>query len=252
MKQFFSPMYDCPEKTMSMAGLAYGMICFFTFPFLMLFFSQGFTEAGSLSWFEIVYHAFNFYVAVYIFRDYLKDSFFNVQYNLKPFFTVVAECSILMIAYAVFILRYGTSFLSEDAFLIAANGALPIVEMELFNLSSNLIYVNPVVGTICVVLFAPVTISCLYYASGFAPVCNNRPWLAYIIVAVVVAIPRICNALTFWPPAEEFMLYLAQLPLHLIACAAYHKADTIWAPIAVHMISNTLSCISLFLYFQMA
>ena len=52
-----------------------------------------------------------------------------------------------------------------------------------------------------------------------------------------------------WPPEEELALYLAQLPLHWIACAAYHKADTIWAPIIVHMTANLLSCITIFVMY---
>lgn len=58
------------------------------------------------------------------------------------------------------------------------------------------------------------------------------------MMAIILAVPRAMNALTFWPLDQEVLLYLAQLPLHMIACYAYQKADTVWAPIAVHTAAN--------------
>lgn len=249
MKLSPTPMYTYPERTTFMAGLAYGVIAFFTFPFLSLYFSQGFDDAGSLSWFEVIYHVVNFLVAVYIFREYLKDSFMDVECNLKSVLSTIAECSILILAYSILLPYFAPSFLSEYAATISHAALPPMVEMEIFNMTRNLILVNPVVGTGCAVLLAPVTISCLYYASSFAPVCGDHPWLAYPVVAIILAIPRICNALTFWPFSEELILYLTQLPVHFIACAAYHKTDTVWAPIAVHAIVNFVSCIMLLFLF---
>ena len=37
MKKLFPVMYDLPERTMSVAGLIYGIIGFYTLPFLALF-----------------------------------------------------------------------------------------------------------------------------------------------------------------------------------------------------------------------
>lgn len=248
MKKSLPLLFDRPEKNMSVAALCYGVLCFWSFPFLMLFSAQGFTDPADLSWFELVYHAFNFGVAVWIFRDYLKDSFWNVKCDVKKIIKITAICVGIMVVYslAMWVLNF---IRLPYQFYSAANGTLPVVEMELFNLTSYLIQVNPVFGTICVVILAPVSVSCLYYGATFAPFCSERPWLAYIMITVMLAIPRICNALTFWPLGEELALYLAQLPLHWIACAAYHKADTIWAPIIVHMTANLLSCITIFLMY---
>ena len=91
MKKLFPVMYDCPEKTMYIAGAIYCVIGFITFPFLTLFFAQGYQDDVAISWFEIVYHVVNFLAVMWIFRTYLKDSFFNVRYNLKPFL-IVSGC----------------------------------------------------------------------------------------------------------------------------------------------------------------
>ena len=91
-------------------------------------------------------------------------------------------------------------------------------------------------------VFSPVAVSCLFYATAFAPVGCRRPWLAYPVVALLIAFPRICNGMTCWNPTEELVLYLAQLPMHLLACWSYQKTDTVWAPIAVHAAANLIAC----------
>ena len=79
----------------------------------------------------------------------------------------------------------------------------------------------------------------------FAPVCYYRPALAYIVMAVFLAFPRFCNAATYWDPATEWTLYFAQLPVHLLACRSYQKADSIWAPILTLSLVNGIACILL-------
>ena len=240
MKKLFPVMYDLPERTMSVAGLIYGIIGFYTLPFLALFFSGGFVESADLSWFEFAYHLVNFCVAIWLFKSYLKDSWFNVQCNVKSFCITVAVCAGFMILYTTIMLFITFVFRIEEM-LFAASGTLPLVEIELFNLSANLVAVNPIGGLLCTVVLTPVTMSCIYYASGFAQVCSNRPWLAYIVITVGLAGPRALSALTFWSPSQNLILYLVQLPLHWIACYAYQKADTVWAPILTLAVANTVS-----------
>lgn len=138
MKKQLPFMYDVPERSLSIAGLFFGVICFYTFPFLALFFSGGFMDAKSQSWFEVVYHGVNFVIVVLLFRGYLKDSFFNVQCNLKPFLKVVFGCVGVMIVYAILFFQLAWSSGSEMLFFTSL-GTLPLVEMELFNLTTNLL-----------------------------------------------------------------------------------------------------------------
>lgn len=233
MKDLFPLTYDRPPKTMAMAGLAYGFICFYTLPFLTLFFAGGFEDDVALGWFETAYHLFNFGVTVWLFKPYLKESWFNVQCNYKAFFVTVGCCAGAMLVYAAVLFWVVPLARSEDL-LFASQGTLPLVEIEIFNLSGHLVSVNPIGGLLSVLVLSPVVMSCIYYASGFAPVCSNRPWLAYLAVVVVLAVPRVLSSLTFWSPHQNLTLYLAQLPLHLIACYAYQRTDTVWGPIFTH------------------
>ena len=163
-----------------------------------------------------------------------------MRIDTKGFFKTVGTCVTLMITFAFFMFRL---FLlqGDELMAMAAFGILPLAEVDLFTLSSYVIIMNPIFGTVCMAVLVPFSISCLYYATSFAPVCCSRPWLAYIVVAVVIAFPRVCNGLTYWLPMEELILYLVQLPMHLLACWSYQKTDTVWAPIAVHALTNLVT-----------
>lgn len=246
MHKYFPTMLDRPETPQIIGSVFYSVIAFFSLPFILLLFMQGsFDDPTVLSIIEIIYHVINFVVAISIFRGYLADSFINVQADTKGFRSTVQLCAAAMFVFSYIV---GVLFTSETEYIlnVAAFGTLPLAEMELFTLSGNLIVMNPIFGTICMVVLVPFTTSCLYYATAFAPVCNNKPWLAYIVVAAFLAFPRICNAMTYWDPTEELVLYLTQLPLHLISCWAYQKTDTIWTPIATHAAVNLLTCVLTF------
>lgn len=243
MRKLFPVMTDRPETPYVILGYIFAILCFWTLPFLMMVFvHDSLHKTSAVTWGEIIYHVVNFSAVIYLFRGYLAESFFNVDYKPKAFIAVTATCAGLMIGLAIiaFLLYYFTGV--PIAFAIVT-GSLPLAEMELFMYSGNLIYESPVWGTICMVLIVPFTTSLIYYATGFAPTCNKRPWLAYLVVSLFIAVPRIMNAVTFWDPAEELTLYLAQLPFHLIACWGYEKSDTVWAPIFAHMAFNLLSSI---------
>ena len=80
-------------------------------------------------------------------------------------------------------------------------------------------------------------------AIGFGFFYNIRPWLGWIMVCLAVAFPRLCCGATWWVPEQQWMLYISQLPMHLIACWAYRKMDTVWAPIGALAAVNLGSAI---------
>lgn len=243
MRDLFPMMLDRPETPNVAGSVAYCILAFWSLPFiLLLFMMDSFQRPTALCWSEIAYHIINFIVAVAIFRPYLAESFLNVQADLKNVMYVSLTAAGMMCAVILFYLIAYMIVGSEDLYL-AALGTLPITEMDLFTLTSDVIRLIPLYGTLCMSILVPVSTSCLYYATAFAPACCKKTWLGYVVVAVFIAIPRIFNAVTFWDPGEQFRLYLMQLPMHLFACWAYQKADTVWAPIFSLSATNILSCL---------
>ena len=238
----FDTLTERPEVNNSIAAIFYQVVAYFSIPFLLLLLLQG----GQNNWekvaagMELAYHAFNFFVALFIFREYLTDTWSDLRYGFRRLMkTVSLSTALIVLVAAVFHALFG---FSGGIATLMAYGTLPLTEVDLFLLPCDVVAIYPLLGTLCMGFLAPVTIGCLYYGAVFAPICYTRPVLAYAAMALFLAFPRFCNAATFWDPATEWTLYFTQLPLHMIACWAYQKTDSIWAPILTHWIVNLLSC----------
>lgn len=248
MERYFPTLTERPEVNNSIAALIYQVVAYYSIPFLLLLLLQGGREgikqvAAAV---EIAYHGFNFFVALFIFREYLKDTSLSAQQDLKR-----CMSTIWVSVGLIFVVSLGLYNLFSGSFSLwwlSAHGSLPLTEVELFVLPKDVILTYPVLGTLCMVLLVPTTVTCLYYGAVFAPICYTRPILAYVAMAAFIAFPRYCNAATFWDPAEQMILYITQLPLHLIACRAYQKTDCVWVPIAIHTIVNFFACALILLF----
>lgn len=247
MKKIY--MVDRPLTHQVLGGLAYNFVAFWTLPFLLLLLLAGsYRTVATNAGVEILYHLLNCAVAACIFWRYMHDSYINVIACPKEIWAVVWRSALTIFAVSG-VIYYACIFFLGDLTNLGAYGMLPLFEVDLFVQPAVILEQYPILGALTAVLVGPITVSCLYYACVFAPIASERPVLAYFAMAGYVAIPRICNALTFWPPEEELVLYLVQLPLHLLACRAYQKADTIWAPIALLALVNTVSTVVLLILF---
>lgn len=243
MRTHFPTLTEHPETNNSIAALIYQVVGYYSIPFLLLLLLQGGRNNihKVTSAVEIAYHAFNFLVAQFIFREYLKDTFGDVRYDLNRLMKTVSLSTGLIVLFSMVL--FSLFGFSRGLTTLVAYGTMPLTEVDQFMLPCDVVAIRPLLGTLCMTFLTPVTISCLFYGAVFAPICYTRPVLAYLAMAVWLAFPRLCNAATFWDPATEWTLYFTQLPLHMIACWSYQKADSIWAPILTHVIVNGLSCL---------
>ena len=212
------------------------------FPFICALFSQDEGQQLYGDRIDLIYHLVNFVVAIAIFFAYLKESFLEVQINTKKVLITAIVCAgaIVLLKAAIYLF----TFLHHDPFWVdAAWGYLLTTESDMAFYSTALLETQPLWGTLCVVLLTPVTTSCLLYACVFAPVCNNRPWLAYILVTVAFLVIQLLKVFGLWAWDQQLSGFLIQFAIHLIACLSYQITDTIWTPIAVHSLSNlAISC----------
>lgn len=235
---------EAPPTSHMLCGAICSILCFFSLPFLLLMISEGFFDNYFvLSWFEIGFHLLIFLIIYFLFREFLQDSLLNMQLNRAEFIKTVATAAGWMLAVGlVWFVLY--RYTGNNLLVVAAYGTFPLTELDALILGADSVTANPIFATACMVLVTPVITGCLYYAIGFAFFYNIRPWLGWITVCLAVAFPRICCGSTWWVPEQQWMLYIAQLPMHLIACWAYKKMDTVWAPIgalaAVNLISSVL------------
>ena len=236
------PVYlDSPEKSQIGIGLFYAFVSFFAMPFFVYFLMADLQDPYLLTWFEAAYHIINLVVAVSIFREYLTDALSMFWMDRKSLFLMIRVAVIVMLLYVAAIsvagALTGSSLLDSVAMLV-----LPISETQILFFPIDMIYYNPLMGVICAVLLSPIIISCLYYCTGFVPAFNKWPWLGYVVVTVLVGFFQIRNNVTAWDFSTEIIMFAFQLPIHLIACWAYRRANNICAPIFTLSLANLLAC----------
>lgn len=115
--------------------------------------------------------------------------------------------------------------------------------MDILVLGSAVAADNPIFGTLTMVLLTPVTISCLFYCTSFAPAYNHNPWLGYLAVTVMSAFSSLCMILSGWPVLDEVLLFAVRLPIHLIACWSFQKTESIFVPMLVLAVNNLVACV---------
>lgn len=246
MDKMFPMMIDRPLKRTAVSGISYWFFAFLVIPaVLTAAVSDGQSQAYTVG-LELGYHVLNFLVAVFFFRRYMKDNFMNVQIAPKKVLSTMGICAAVIIVLRVGLLRF---FLHAEDFEIAnlLLNQLPTVEMEFLLTPALLLSTEPVWGTICIVILAPVAISCLLYGCVFAMVCVDRPRLAYLATAGMFLLQHVAMIIAWHSWQEHLTLFLIQLPVHMIACWSYQKTDTIWTPIGVHMLANlvlSLDCMA--------
>lgn len=243
MKKLFPPMTSKPEAIQIFAIIPCWIWVFVLFPMFLPFVGLGVWEQHEISvWLEIVYHVANGLLLLLVISGYLKEDWFMFSTGPLYYLKHVALTAGLILGAELLLL--GALFLCGfDMTYLAEN--LPLTEMSVSHTSLFLIKLQPIVGTIALSVFVPISICALFYCLGFAPVCYKKPWLAYLCVAVITLIPSIIDIL--WRGEAAFVLsgYLVQLPIHLLACWSYQKTDNVWTPMISLAVTNLLLSIAL-------
>lgn len=237
MRKLFPRMYDRPETGTLVTSGIYWFVCYVLIPFVTTVMLAGsYGNSGLVAIFDLVYFGLNFLVMVSLFGNYLKESFLNVQIGTRNFLFTTLVVTVI-IAVLMFYATYFGYFLD----IPMAIGAFPMTETSVLTSSAFIVLKNPVAAMLCTVLLTPVTISCMFYSTVFAPICCNRPWLAYLVMALTLMVPRLFNIWWLGYTETELWTYFLQLPVHMLACWSYQKTDTVWTPIAVLSLSNLIS-----------
>lgn len=250
MNEWFPEMMDKPDGSMAGGALAYILAMFLILPFfLLVFMLDVFASETAQLWLEIGFHVLSFVLCIQLFRYHFTDSTRYAQQNPRKFLAVTGVCLALSLGVLVGYYFLFRSLSPSSAFVeFGFYFTVPMTEKNFVTYPLNMLMENPFPTFFCMAVLAPVSISCLYYGGCFAQVCYRNPWLAYPAVALLLFLPRLVNCFTFrWINEMEMVLYLTQLPLHLIACYAYQRTESIWSPILIHSIVNIFSCVVMIL-----
>lgn len=240
MHNLFPEMYEKPENQVTIALGAYWIAVFVIFPVAVQFLLLGLLyRLDSVSWCAILFYLVCALGLLPIVWEHLKYSLRRVGMRKKDFFTTVAIAAGLILVCG-FLPMNQAGYLS---FPVAQ--ALPITFGSVLISPAALVVHMPLWGTLCMVLLVPVTTCCLFYPLGFASVCANHPKLAYVVVALVAAIPQILGFMLVDNFGDPLASILFSTPVHLISCWSYQRTDNLLAPIAVHTAVNLAICLIL-------
>ena len=145
-----------------------------------------------------------------------------------------------------------TAFLGFVAYWISSifiSALINSVYPEFFNVNdSNLSQMtqdNFLLMAIGTVLFVPVAEETLYRGLIFGKLYNTSPILAYIISTLAFAALHIVGYIGLYEPAHLLLCLLQYIPAGFCLGWAYAKANSIWAPVFIHISINLIAILSM-------
>lgn len=256
MGKLFPKMNEHLRKGLIFCIFIYFPFGFGLFPNLMPLVAYGLWENHQVVfWVELVYHVINILVLMGALKEYLIDSFLTVQIDTRLVLSTAAIACGLMMGWTLIarVLCGAMTAASATAagvyrYDLYLRDVFPVTEMGVAFTPGYFVQVKPLIGTLCMTLLAPIAVTGMFYATSFAPVCCSRPWLAYLVVAVVLLIPAAFDILWRGEAFDVLFSYCLALPVHWLACWSYQKSDCIWTPIFTLAVFNLLrSLINIFL-----
>lgn len=211
-------------------GIRYLLFQYIFLPVLLSYISMLLPMPLSSSALNFVYYCVNFAAAVLIFRDFLLRSARRALENIKK--TVVYVAAGFALYWA---LNAGVGYIITRLvpdFVNVNDGAVASILQQW--------YVPIAFAT---VLLVPVAEECMFRGIFFGGLYRRSPAAAYLVSTVLFAAIHVSNYVGSAEPGILALCFLQYVPAGLVLAWAYEGADTIAAPIAIHMLINALSVV---------
>lgn len=104
---------------------------------------------------------------------------------------------------------------------------------------------NYTLMSIGTVLLVPVTEESLYRGVVFGSIYNRSPIAGYAVSALVFAALHVVGYIGSFSPVHLLLCFLQYIPAGLCLAWAYVMADTIWAPILMHIAINQMGVLAM-------
>ena len=219
-------------RTEKLIGWIYYPVQLFALPFLIALVNALMGKPLSDSWINIIYFCINFLCACLIFRGFLTQ-------NAK----VAAENPFRCLRYAVVgILAYWLLSYVVQIFIVYA-------DPDFFNVNDayigDIVQDNYLLMSIGTVFLVPVAEEVLYRGLIFGQLYNRNRVIAYVVSTAAFAVIHVVNYIGLYDVKLLVLCILQYLPAGLCLGWAYAKADSIWAPILIHITINQIGILSM-------
>lgn len=178
--------------------------------------------------FNLCYFAINLLTTVLVFRCFIWKSVKSSTWNTGRFILSVAIGYVVyyiastIISFLILIFHPDFLNLNDDSILSMAQQQMPLI----------------IVGT---VLLVPPVEEIMFRGLIFGSLYNRRPVLAYILSSVLFSLIHLLGYIQVYTPTEFLLAFIQYLPAGFILAWTYVRADTIFAPILLHALINSIA-----------
>lgn len=219
-------------RTEKLIGWIYYPIQLLVLPFVLTLVNLLYGSPLSDSWINFLYFCINFLCVTVIFRRYLLQ---NTKIALETIFRCLRSAGAGLIAY--WLLSYVVQIIIFK------------IRPDFFNVNDAYIggmaqenYSFIAFGTVVLV---PIAEEVLYRGLLFGQLYNRNRLAAYVISATVFAAIHLVSYIGFYEPMLLALCFLQYLPAGLCLGWAYASADSVWAPILMHITINQIGILSM-------
>lgn len=221
----------CPKSQETVGGFCYLAFQLLLLPELLTLLNQYLSVPLGEAELSFVFYTINFIAVLLIFHDFLSNA--ATQAVRHPAYLCQAVILGLAAYYACKLATNRLIGLLVPGFSNYNDSAIAVMGQE------NRLLV--IIGT---VLLVPTVEECFYRGLIFRNLYGKSHWAAYLVSMLAFALVHILGYAGQYTPLEMLMAVLQYLPAGLCLAWSYTKADTIFAPIAIHCAVNFITLTS--------
>ena len=222
---------SCPSSQESVGGFCYLAFQLLLLPELLKMLNAQLSAPLREAELNFVFYMINFIAVLLIFHDFLGGS--ANQAVRHPAYLCQAVILGLAAYYACMFVTNRVIGLLVPSFSNYNNSALSAMGQD-----------NRLLVFIGTVLLVPTVEECIYRGLIFRNLYGKSHWAAYLVSMLAFAFIHILGYARQYTPLEILMAVLQYLPAGLCLAWSYTKADTIFAPIAIHATINFVTLTS--------
>ncbi len=213
-------------------GLVYIALQLFVLPLVLTWGNWLLGSPLSIASLNFIFFALNFLVITVVYRDFLGKNFKVLVRN--PWQVLrFAGAGLMLYWIASFAVGYGIMKVCPD-FFNANDMSISQMTKENYTLMSF--------GTIILV---PVVEETLYRGVVFGGIYDKSPVLAYVVSTAIFSVIHILAYVSTYTPLQLLLSFIQYLPAGICLAWSYEKADSIWAPILIHIAVNQVGTYSM-------
>lgn len=221
-----------PTRTETLLGLAYIPIQLLVLPFILLQVNLLLESPLSAAQLNFILFCLDFICVTVIFRRFLLES---LKHGLSMPWRLLRFAALGLLLYWVgsFIVNYIIVAIRPD-FSNVNDASISQLTKQNYNLMA-----------ISTVLLVPITEETLYRGMIFGKLYERNSIMGYVLSALLFALLHVIGYIGQYETAHLLLCYLQYIPAGLCLAWAYVKADTIWAPILMHITINQIGVMAM-------